>query len=268
MGNWDVLHHIFECSSEKRAHEVYARLGKAGAHDWIDDKRWGLRYGFVSPTLLVASTSQKWGSDLEFADFVVNGTSGVATTQLLENEGEVITPPSNMQRTLQIRWDYVFWHSRTETLWDKTPIRTIPHAPPEYCKVHIQSAIQESGHTNQNPLLFCLSRKDEIVRSSYGGPGQHHQEALFDEFAALHNTGPHIEDTTYLVFGAVSPQHGPVHFGYLTVGGFCESPGFFLSLGSNTLDLEVWAGPYTTPIRDDLLLPASPIVDDITACFV
>lgn len=253
MGNWDVLHHLFECPSEARAEAVYQRLCAAEEHDWIDN-RWGLRLGFVSPTLVVASTSQKYGWDREFSDFAIDTATDIALTQLIsdsEDKPDVCAPLCSASRAFQIQWDYLFWHSREEIHWHASPVRTVAHAPPDDVGRRLTGAIPDLNRVGQSELLFRLSEHAEPMRAQDGGPSSEHKDAIRSGFSGIYNIGPQIEDVACIVFGALSKEHGAVNFGYLGIED--DRADFTLTLGSNLLNREVWLGPYTQPIRDELL---------------
>lgn len=255
MGNWDVLHHLFECPSEERAQDVYLRLCAAEEHSWIDN-RWGIRLGFVSPTLVVASTSQKYGWDREFADFVIESATDIALTQLIsdsEDKPDVWAPSCSASRAFQIQWNYLFWHSREEIHWHASPVRTIAHPPPDDAGRRLTGAIPDLKSVGQSELLFRLSEHTKPLRAQDGGPSSGHRDAIRNAFRGIYNTGQQVEDVAFIVFGVLSKQHGAVNFGYLGIED--DRADFTLTLGSNLFNREVWLGPYTQPIRDELMLP-------------
>ncbi len=80
MGDWNFRQHWFRADDADAARAIYQRLEAIGRQMDRDESEvgaTGLRFGFVSPTLVSATTTQKWGYDGAFADDVVTGIEGV-----------------------------------------------------------------------------------------------------------------------------------------------------------------------------------------------
>lgn len=80
MGDWNLRQHWFRGDDADVALAIYQRLEAIGRQLERDEPlggATGLRFGFVSPTLVSATTTQKWGDDGAFAAAVVAGMAGV-----------------------------------------------------------------------------------------------------------------------------------------------------------------------------------------------
>lgn len=80
MGDWNLRQHWFRADDADGALAIYQRLEVIGRQMDRDEREvgaTGLRFGFVSPTLVSATTTQKWGYDGAFADDVIMGIEGV-----------------------------------------------------------------------------------------------------------------------------------------------------------------------------------------------
>src|SRR5690606_6676829 len=89
MGDWLVRTHWIVTPDELTAVEVHDRLERVAARirrdgAWAPEQHGGggasvLRFGFGSPRLVVAITSQKWGEDLDLAHELARAFPGVST---------------------------------------------------------------------------------------------------------------------------------------------------------------------------------------------
>ena len=91
MGDWNVRQHWFRADDPDVALAIYQRLEAIGRQMDRDEREigaTGLRFGFVSPTLVIATTTQKWGYEDAFADEVVTGLAGVVHIEDRGDEGQ------------------------------------------------------------------------------------------------------------------------------------------------------------------------------------
>ena len=89
MGDWNLRQHWFRADDVDLALAIYQRLAALGRQMDRDEREvgaTGLRFGFVSPTLVSATTTQKWGYDGAFADEVVTGIAGVVHIEDVDAE--------------------------------------------------------------------------------------------------------------------------------------------------------------------------------------
>ncbi len=81
MGDWIHTNHWFVCEDACEALRTYERLEfMAQLMDngpRVTGSATGLRFGFASPRLIIAMTTQKWGEDASFGQAVVRGLPGV-----------------------------------------------------------------------------------------------------------------------------------------------------------------------------------------------
>lgn len=276
MGDWDVLYHWFECPDRETAHRLARRLGAPLAYPpwghaaW--NEGWGLTFGWISPTLLQAATTRKWGIEAGFHAWATEGLPGVTVTMCALSGIAEYPTCTGLHRVIgtprQFRCDwtccFVLGRHQEEVpseavlaqrdltplcAWDRLGARPDRIAGRPALRLHEALPFQPFVETE-----WPADRRRSHLVGFY--------QELLARLGDLLGPLAADERSLYLAFGQESEEHGLVNLGYLwfSAGGNLTEPFYEVHPGGslNPLRRQVWEGP--RPCFD------GPKLDDFGVC--
>ncbi len=201
MGNWCTATHWFECSQPGDARAVIGGLRSAGRqHRWLDESRWALRAGMLSPTLVQAESVTKYGVDTGFVEAALRNARGVRVAELCIGEDFIVGPTEGSG--FRLAWNYV----ASPASHDLAAVAaTLGGGAVSVAGERRVLCLPEAAPLRlvQEPLRTIVERDDALGRLVYA--------LVVSDHGVLGRSSRHL-------LGLYTPAHGWVHLATLVLG--------------------------------------------------
>ncbi len=249
MGNWSCFYHWHEFQRVEDACNAYQKLESAvfDFGEWKNEKI-GLKFGWISPTLLQVVTSQKWGLSLNFFHYIHenNGRSCAMGAGIDSDELFLIcgTPVS-----FTLNWNYFFCANQKIDITSLANFSELQDLSPDivferkcFSSPQFRSFLLPFYDETNIHLDATLSAIVRCFANIYEP-----QRCIFTE-----------DDSKFiLIFGRNDPIHGRINFGELVF--FADHTLSYDTTGAyNPLSETKILGNYVAPILDEPKLKLNP----------
>jgi hypothetical protein len=242
MSNWSCLYHWFEFKKKENTDNGYQiLLNSYDKYDWCDRSKIAIKFGYISDRLLQVVTSQKWGLNIDFTNYIYQHVNPVAAINAGVDRDEyfqILGRPV----FLKLNWNYIFISDKNIDIHKITSFDDFQGIKISE-KFNRQVLIFDKEYSFKKPFFNEYDlENDKLIKK------------IFKLFNPLFNTSNinylNQNDGLDIIFGKYSPEHNDFNFGNIT---FWSDQSFvYTTNGSyNILKKEKFFGEYKTPILDE-----------------
>jgi hypothetical protein len=206
--------HWLELPDASAAHAAYEAISRrCYEHAWAEGgDAFGLRIGLVSPTLVFAGTTQRWGYDRSFADFLQRLTAApaISVATELDDEPDSVCIEHGTPRSFRLAWTALIVlgpRLRPPTAEDGAFVESLSWGD---WRLPARPSFVSTRWRGRRMLAFAGGHAEPLAGGAAGEGGE-----LAPALGRLLGGRQPEERSLYLAAAHVSAEHGPVIVGFL-----------------------------------------------------